>query len=195
MLPAALFAAAVLSASGCVHARWPAKTLADGVPIDSTPIVATVTQLRAMARPSGVDFFNAMRVPQERQLYRVRAVLLRFSLATDGDVHLAIADPHEPAATMIAEIPDPARMTGAPARYRNEVAQTRRSFIARYGKPVFGVWRPVGRQIEITGPIFFDLLDGQAGGQAAGAPNAVEIHPVLSIAPAGKTSDSLHVVK
>jgi len=148
-----------------------------------------------MRRPPGVDSSNATRVPQERQLYRVRAVLLRFSLATDGDVHLAIADPRDSAATMIAEIPDPDRMNGAPAQYRYEVAQTRRSFIARYGKPVFGIWKAVNRPLELTGPVFFDLLDGPSGGEAAGAPNAVEIHPVLSIAPAGKTSDSLHLVK
>ena len=193
MLAAALFVAVVLSASGCGHARWPAKTLADGVPIAATPIDGTIEQLRAMPRPPGVDYFNASRVPQERQLFRLRATLLRFSLATDGDVHLAIADPHHPAATMIAEIPDPARMGGAPARYRREVARTRRSFIVRYGAPVFGAWRPVNRLVELTGPVFFDLLDGQAGGQAAGAPNAVEIHPVLSISQAGKTLDSLHL--
>ena len=191
MFAAALFAAVVVSASGCVHARWPAKTLADGVPIASKPKDGTITQLRAMPRPSGVDGFNATRVSQEQQLYRVRATLLRFSLATDGDVHLAIADPHDPAATMIAEIPDPGRMTGAPVRYRNDVARSRRDFIAEFGTPSFGVWTPVGQQIEITGPVFFDLLDGQAGGQAGGAPNAVEIHPVLSIARAGSSSGAL----
>jgi len=113
----------------------------------------------------------------------VRAVLLRYSLASDGDVHLAIADPHDAASTMIAEIPDPNRMDGAPPRYRQEVARTRRQFIAAFGAPSFGVWRPVGREIEITGPVFFDLLVGQAGGQAAGAPSAVEIHPVLRLRP------------
>ena len=117
-------------------------------------------------------------------------MLLRFSLATDGDVHLAIADPRDPAATMIAEIPDPAHMTGAPARYRQDVARSRRDFIAAFGTPSFGVWSPVGRQVEITGPIFFDLLDGQAGGQAAGAPNAVEIHPILRLVSLGSRSSN-----
>ncbi len=195
MYPAALFAAVVLSASGCVHARWPAKTLADGVPIASKPIDRTITQLRAIPRPPGVDSFSAARVPQERQVYRVRAVLLRFSLATDGDVHLAIAEPREPAATMIAEIPDPDRMTGAPAQYREQVARTRRDFIAAFGAPALDVWRPVRRQVVLTGPLFFDYLAGPAGGQAGVAPNDVEIHPVLGIAPAGKTSDSLHLRK
>jgi hypothetical protein len=180
-LSAALLLALVLSASGCVHARWPAKVLGDGVPISATPIDGTITQLRALPRPAGVDGFDAPRVPLERQVYRVRALLLRFTLATDGDIHLAIAQPGDPASTMIAEIPDPARMTGAPARYRNEIAQTRRSFTRVFGAPSLDVWRPAGRQVELTGPIFFDIGHGQIGGNDAGAPNAIEIHPVLKV--------------
>lgn len=180
LLPAALLAAVVLGASGCVHARWPAKTLADGVAVSQNVVNATIPQLRVLPRPPGVGF-AASRLPQERQLYRLRVVLLRFSLASDGDIHLAIGDPHNHTATMIAEIPDPARMNGAPARYRDEVARARREFTAVFGAPSFGVWRAAGRQIEITGPVFFDLLTGEVGGQAAGAPSAVEIHPVLRI--------------
>jgi len=131
-------------------------------------------------------------VTQERQVYTVRAVLLRFTLASDGDIHLAIADPHNRAVTMIAEIPDPDRMTGAPERYRNQVAQTRRNFVAAFGAPALDIWRPVGRQVQVTGPIFFDYRAGPPGGEAGVAPNDVEIHPVLSIVPAGKTQDSLH---
>ncbi len=192
ILSAAVAAAVVLCASGCVHARWPAKVLGDGVPIASKPIDATITQLRAIPRPPGVDSFNAARVLQERQVYRVRAVLLRFSLAPDGDVHLAIGELSDPVATMIAEIPDPDRMTGAPARYRDQVARTRRDFIATFGAPALDVWRPVRRQVVLTGPLFFDYLAGPAGGQAGVAPNDVEIHPVLTITPAGKMSHSLH---
>ncbi len=192
MLPAALFAAVVLSAPGCVHARWPAKTLADGVPIPSKPMDGTIKRLRVMPRPSGVDGFNASRVESERQVYTVHAQLLRFSLATDGDIHLAIAQPGDPKATMVAEIPDPARMTGALPRYVTEVAQTRAIFIRSFGKPKFGVWRTVNLPVILTGPVFFDLIDGQIGGQAAVAPNAVEIHPVLRIALEGKRQDSLH---
>jgi hypothetical protein len=189
-LPAALLAL-VLSTSGCVHARWPAKVLGDGVPISATPIDGTIAQLRALPRPAGVDGFDAPRVPLERQVYRVRAALLRFTLATDGDIHLAIAQPGDPASTMIAEIPDPARMTNAPARYRDEVAQTRQDFIADFGKPHLDVWHNVHRQVEITGPIFFDAVHGQVGGPDGGVANGIEIHPVLSLkarpAVAGKT--------
>jgi len=194
-LPAALFAALFLS--GCVHSRWPAKVLGDGTAISSKPVDATITQLRAMPRPDGVDEFNAPRVPQERQVYRVRAEILRYTLAGDGDIHLAIAEPHDPAVTTIAEIPDASRMGGAPALYRDQVARTRRDFIAVFGAPTLDVWRPVHRQAELTGPLFFDSIFGQVGGKAGGAANGIEIHPVLGIKllVAGKTKDSLHPKK
>ena len=191
-LPAALFAALILG--GCVHSRWPAKVLGDGTVISSKPVDATLTQLRAMPRPDGVDGFNAPRVPQERQVYRVRALLLRFALASDGDVHLAIAEPRDPGVTMVAEIPDPDRMNGALPRYRAEVARTRRDFIAAFGTPVRGTWHQIRRQVVLSGPIFFDFVD-QVGGETGVAPNGIEIHPVLSITPAGKTKDSLHPKK
>jgi hypothetical protein len=186
LLPAAFFAAILLCASGCAHSRWSAKTLADGVPIAASPVVGTVVELRALPRPQGVDAFNATRVSQERVVYRLRAVLLRFTLASDGDIHLAIAQPGEPAATVIAEIPDPARMTGAPDRYRNQVTQARRGFIQTFGTPT-NVWKEVDRAVVLTGPIFYDYRHGQVGGKFAGAESGIEIHPVLSIAPAGKT--------
>jgi hypothetical protein len=171
----------LFAAAGCAHARWPAKTLSDGVPIASVPIEGTVAQLRALPRPPGVDAFDAPRVQLERQVYTVRAQLLRFTFSPDGDIHLAIADPNDPQATMIAEIPDPRHMTGAPRRYRYEVATTRRAFVRAFGPPMLNAWHEVHREVVITGPIFFDIPRGQIGGRAAGAPNAIEIHPVLRI--------------
>ncbi len=178
---AALFFAVLVGAAGCGHSRWPAKVLGDGVAINPTPIDASVDQLRSLPRSAGVDSFNASRVPAERQVYRVRAVLLRFTLANDGDIHLAIAQPGNPASTMIAEIPDPNRMTGAPNVYREAVAQTRRKFIAAFGAPSMSKWRPAHLQVELVGPLFFDLLHGQVGGLFGGTPTGVEIHPVLGI--------------
>ncbi len=197
-LPAALCLAFFLSASGCVHARWPAKVLGDGVPISAKTLDGTIAQLRALPRPPGVGGFNAPRGTLERQIYRVRAELLRFTLATDGDIHLAIAEPHNLALTMIAEIPDPDRMAGSPIQYRGQVARARRDFISVFGTPLLDVWHPVGRQVPITGPIFFDSPSGQVGGEAGGVANGVEIHPVLAmklLGVAGKTSDSVHVRK
>lgn len=178
---AALFFIVLVGAAGCGHSRWPAKVLGDGAAINVTPIETTIDRLRALPRPAGVDSLSATRVPAERQAYRVRALLLRFTLASDGDIHLAIAQPGNPANTMIAEIPDPARMTGALNVYRLAVAQTRRKFIGAFGTPVMKTWKPANREVILTGPLFFDLLHGQVGGLFGGTPTGVEIHPVLGI--------------
>lgn len=171
----------VLALGGCAHARWPAKTLSDGVSLAPVALSGTIAQLRDLPRPPGVEGFDAPRVAQERQIYTVRATLLRFTLATDGDIHLAIADPHDADVTMIAEIPDPARMGGAPKKYRDEIAKTRRDFIRTFRGPQLNAWDEVHREVVITGPIFFDQEHGQIGGRYAGAANAIEIHPVLRI--------------
>lgn len=178
---AASFLLALMALSGCVHARWPAKVLADNTVINVNPVSATVDQLRALPRPAGVDGLDAPRVPAERQIYRVRAKLLRFKLANDGDIHLAIAQPDAAAHTMIAEIPDPARMPDTSAHYRIAVSQARSTFIRLFGTPSITQWRPANRQIELIGPLLFDFVDGQVGGLAAGVATGVEIHPVLAI--------------
>jgi len=178
---AALFFAVLAGAAGCGHSRWPAKVLGDGTAINTTPINSSIERLRALPRPAGADGLNATRVPAERQVYRVHADLLRFTLANDGDIHLAIAQPGNATLTMIAEIPDPSRMTGAPNIYRYAVAQTRRKFIAAFGPPVKGKWLPAHREVVLSGPLFFDLLHGQVGGLFGGTPTGVEIHPVLGI--------------
>src|SRR5207247_2332491 len=98
---AALFLAVLVGVAGCGHSRWPAKVLADGVAIHATPINTSIDRLRSLPRPAGVDSLDAPRVAAERQVYRVRAVLQRFTLAKDGDIHLAIAQPGNPAGTMI----------------------------------------------------------------------------------------------
>ncbi len=177
----ALFVAALVCVAGCGHSRWAAKVLGDGVAIASAPIDVSIDQLRSLPRPVGVDSFDTPRVVAERQVYRVRADLLRFTLASDGDIHLAIAQPGKTASTVIAEIPDPDRMTNAPNRYRQAVAEARRKFIAEFGIPSISTWRSAHRAVTLTGPIFFDLLHGQVGGLFGGAPTGVEIHPVLAI--------------
>ncbi|HET9392135.1 MAG TPA: hypothetical protein VFO29_01245 [Candidatus Rubrimentiphilum sp.] len=178
---AALFLIVLIGAAGCGHSRWPAKTLGDGATINLKPIVTTVDRLRKMPRPAGVDDRDAARVAEERQVYRVDADLLRFTLASDGDIHLAIAQPGHPQDTMIAEIPDPSRMTGAPNIYRLAVARTRREFIAEFGTPVMSTWKPANREVTLYGPLFFDLLHGQTAGLFGGTPTGIEIHPVLGI--------------
>ena len=174
----ALVIALSAPAYACGRERWPAKVLSDGVAIDAAhPAVASVDQLRALSRPPGVGGFDASRVPAERRVYRIQAELLGFKLESDGDIHLVIAQPGNRAHTMIAEIPDPRCMSGAPPVYSNDVARTRLAFVKAYGIPPATHFRIAYKPITVVGPAFFDFLHGQDGL----APNGIEIHPVLAI--------------
>jgi len=180
LLAVGVLASLVAPAQACGRERWPAKVLADGVAIDAAhPAVATVDQLRTLSRPPGVDGFNAPRAPAERRVYRVQAELLGFKLEKDGDIHLVIAQPGNRAHTMIAEIPDPRCMSGAPPVYAEDVARTRLAFVKAYGIPPATHFRIAYRAITVVGPAFFDFLHRQDGL----APNGIEIHPVLSLGP------------
>ena len=134
ILAIALGAALAAAASACGRERWPAKVLSDGVAIDAArPLVTTVDRLRTLPRPPGVGGFDSSRVPAERRVYRVHAELLGFKLEKDGDIHLVIAQPGDRAHTMIAEIPDPRCMGGAPPIYAKDVARTRLAFVKAWG--------------------------------------------------------------
>lgn len=181
-LIAILFALALVSpAAACGRERWSAKVLADGTTIASTAIPESINALRALPRPYGVGGFDASRVAAERRLYHVNAELLGFKLESDGDVHLVIAQPGDRAHTMIAEIPDPNCMDGAPAAYARDVQQARLAFVKAYGIPPVRTFRLAYRPITLTGPAFFDFLHGQDGL----APTGIEIHPVLAVNASG----------
>src|SRR5262249_49275875 len=94
----------------------------------------------------------------------------------DSDYHLVLTDG---AATMIAEIPDPACVSGGP--FRDAIAAARRAFDARYTVDTsMGIptpWQAANAPVTLTGRSFFDLPHGQIGV----APNAIEVHPVIGI--------------
>ncbi len=180
LLTALLFTiiAVPVRAAACGVERWDAKVLADGSAL-SGPYASTVANLLTIAAPYESPF--ASRTAPERYIYRVQAELLGFKLEQDGDIHLIIAQPGDRTQTMIAEIPDPKCMRGAPAQYVNDVAQTRLNFVRTYGIPPFREFRLVYQPITVTGPLLFDFEHGQRGA----ATNDVEIHPVIAI---GETS-------
>lgn len=163
----------------CGRERWAAKTFADGVPVDAAhPIASTVLKLRALARPAGVDGFDARRVPAEQRVYRVHADLLGARLEQDGDFHLVIAQPGDRRATMVAEIPDAERcMRNADPALRAAVARARAAFVREYGMPPSTHFAIIYRPIDLTGALFFDFLHGQDGV----APNGAEIHSVIAV--------------
>lgn len=180
----ALFAAVPLAAaaSACGVERWGAKVLSDGTAQLGGPHDATVARLRALPRPFGEKYEGA-RVAAERVRYRIQGELLGFRLESDGDLHVVIADPGNRSATLVAEIPDPKCMIGAPPQYVREVEQARLEFVRAFGIPPIRHYALAYKPITIVGPAFYDFEHGQSGS----APNDIEIHPTL-IVDAGSSS-------
>ncbi len=158
----------------CGVERHDVKDLLDGF-VPGAAQDSSISQLRALPVPPDTE---KGRTPPERVVYRIQALALADKIEADSDVHLAIADPADPAATMIAEFPAAsclAQSTEAPA-----LESARSDLVAALGNP------PTGSSyhelspppcVTLTGLAFFDRIHGQRGV----APNGIELHPVLAL--------------
>jgi hypothetical protein len=157
----------------CGVERHDVKDLLDGfVPGASRDI--SVAELRALPVPANAD---AGRTRPERVVYRIQALALADKIEADSDIHLALADPADPSATLIAEFPAAsclAESTEAP-----ELEAARADLVGALGDP------PTSSKyhnltpppcVTLTGVAFFDRIHGQRGV----APNGIELHPVLT---------------
>jgi hypothetical protein len=127
--------------------------------------------LRSLAAPSFLPSRGRIR-PVERTVWTVSAILLRYKLEADSDVHLVIADTGGRA--MIAEIPAPA-CVGSSSPFLSRIRTARSAFNGRFHPS--DSWQRPSVRVQVTGVGFFDFKHGQSGV----APNAIELHPVLSI--------------
>jgi hypothetical protein len=174
-------AAAAMGGSGadygftgyCGVERHDVKDLLDGF-VPGAPEDTSVAELRSVPTPPDAE---AGRTPAERVVYRVAAVAVAYKIEADSDVHLAIADPVDPQATMIAEFPAASCLARSSASPQLEAARI--DLIAALGDP------PTGSRytelspapcVTLTGVAFFDRIHGQRGV----APNGIELHPVLA---------------
>jgi hypothetical protein len=157
----------------CGVERHDVKDLTDGF-VPGAPQDSSITALRALPVPAGAA---AGRTPPEQVVYRVAATAQAYKIEADSDVHLAIADPADPSATMIAEFPAAsclAQSSDAPA-----IEAARADMIAALGDPPTGTnYTDLSPApcVTLTGVAFFDRIHGQRGV----APNGIELHPVLS---------------
>lgn len=166
----------MLAGVRCGVERWSVKTLTDpkASQVNLTPQTSTVEDLTALPVPAGFGP-DAARLQQELQTFTVSATLVEFKEEADSDIHLVIHGPS--GQSMIAEIPDPRCAQGS--RVLSQISQVRMQFATRFGQPSPTSWTRVDAPITLTGVLFFDVLHGQTGV----APNAVELHPVIEIAP------------
>lgn len=155
----------------CGTERWSVKTLsdADRNKVHFVPREVTVGWLASQRPPAHLPADRRV-APIETQTYKIRAVLVGYELEEDGDFHVVVADVGDPSKTMITEIPSP-DCAGACASGHREEFQRARAAIMGLPEPVHPV------TIVVTGVGFFDFLHGQTGG----APNGIELHPVLTI--------------
>jgi hypothetical protein len=151
----------------CGVYRWRVKTLTDpeAEAIRFEPIDTTIHDLALLPRP-GPDHHR--RRAQEFSVYRVKTVVVAIHTRLDQDLHLRLRDPDDPAAHLIAEIPNPECARHSP--YEAAFAAARRvaeSLRARGGRTL----------VEVEGVGFFDIRHVQAGK----ARNGFELHPVLKL--------------
>jgi predicted RNA-binding Zn-ribbon protein involved in translation (DUF1610 family) len=167
-------ARAASSLSACGTERWAVKTLADPAArtINFHPRRVSISYLRRLTpthtytRGPGV----------ERTTYKIKARLVETTIEDDEDIHLVVADPRHRSRTMIVEFPSP--NCTHHSIHRKQMKRARAAFEHACGVPPSGSFRYLHGRATITGVGFFDYNHGQTGI----APNAIELHPVLSFA-------------
>ena len=160
----------VHAARACGVERWRVKILADddrGRVAWSAAETTSISALRQIPAPPPPYPATRRMAPQEFTLYRVRAIVRQILPESDGDLHVVLADPDHPEATLVTEIPDSACALGS--GHEGDYAAALRALraVPRYGL------------VELDGIGFFDYLHGQRGM----APNGFELHPVVAIRP------------
>ena len=114
-----------------VHQRWSVKTGADPEAqnlVGQAPTVTTIAQLCAIAVPALLPP-DGRSAGAEETVYQLDATLIGYKHESDGDYHLVVADDH--GNTMVAEIPDPAKL--APGSFFADlIAAARHTFEAQF---------------------------------------------------------------
>ena len=163
----------------CGTERWAVKTLsdADAASVNFSPRPTTVAWLIAQPAPSPLPADSRV-APLELQAFTVRAQLIAIKEENDRDFHILLADLNDPSATMIAEIPSQNCSGACASRYASDFESARRELESRFGMPANRFENVPGTVIvDVTGIAFFDFFHRQRDV----APNAIELHPVLSI--------------
>ena len=161
----------------CGVERWPVKTLSDqdAAQVNFTPVQSSVAALRSLVPPASPPQSSRIGAT-ELTVFTITAQVVEMKLEEDHDIHLVIAEPGDPMATMITEFPDADTCSGAVASaHAQEMRAARAALIAAFGQPASSHFTSVSGSASVTGVGFFDVLHGQTGV----APNGIELHPVI----------------
>ena len=168
--------AAPVTGVQCGTERWPVKTLSDqdAAQVNFTPVQSSVAELRSLSAPPSLP--QSSRVAPELTVFTVTAQVVEMKLEEDRDIHLVVAEPSDPTATMITEFPEADQCSGAVASaHAQEMRTARAAFVSAFGQPSSSQFTNLTGTPTLTGVGFFDFLHGQTGV----APNGIELHPVV----------------
>ncbi len=154
--------------------RWDIKTLTDAgtTGINYTPVATTIANLISIPLVKTIDA-NTPRFGIEFNTYTIQCRIREYKLSSDGDYHLVMMDLANPTTTMVGEIPDPYCASVQQSAYFANFTKARKDF----KNTLLATEQADTSVYIITGVAFYDKVHGQLGA----APNAVEIHPILSI--------------
>ena len=161
--------------TACGVERWSVKTGTDPDArlVDLRTVVPTnIAHLRALPAPAQPPLDRRVR-PVETTVWSLDARLVRYKQEDDSDYHLVLSDAG--GRTMIAEIPAP-ECVGVASPFLPAIRVVRAAFTAAF-HPMTASFQHVAVAVHVTGVGFFDFTHGQNGV----APNAIELHPILSI--------------
>jgi hypothetical protein len=148
------------------------KTLSDPQRrlVDLRPRTTTIRALNRLHRPRRTPTRRDNVL--ERQVWRVRAVIVKDRLQDDGDIQVILLGGHS---YLIAELPAPACLSRT-TRARAAIVRARRRYKQGCGSPSRS-WRNQGAVAYLSGVGFWDLPNRHPGH----AKNYAELHPVTSV--------------
>lgn len=162
--------------SACMSGRARVETLSDldRRDVRFTPRPSTVAELRRLREPAG-DTSYRRSPPVETTTYRIRARLLAMKRQRNGDITLAVSAPDDRSKKMLVTFPA--------TRCGRRTSKTRKAEMRRAARALVSVCgNPTRRGVRLSGraEVFGVGLFGARRG-AGGAPNGVELAPVLRL--------------
>jgi hypothetical protein len=161
----------------CGVERWPVKTLsdADATRVNLFPATSSVAILSGLPEHCGGGPDNARAYSEEFQVFEVVGRIIVARAEDDRDFHVAIADPSDPAATMVTEVADPGCSGATASPFGQQLQGARASFDTfRAGRSLSAL---SGELVRVRGVGFYDFNHGQTGRSRS----CIELHPILSI--------------
>jgi hypothetical protein len=162
-----------MNCGSCGAERWAVKTGTDpdASLVNMTPVPKLITDLTSLPAPAGISggtYDDSRVAPTEEQVVVLTNVAVtEIKSESDNDYHLVLNDGS--GHTMIGEVPCPG-CVGSTSPFSCFITR------ARGEVDVIGTTTSTN-YATIIGIPFFDYAHGQTGV----APNAIELHPILSI--------------